>query len=329
MESIPKGKSILITGGTGTLGSEWLFYAIKNLSYINRIIVFSRDEFKQYELQQKLLYMKLPFHVQFEIGDIRDVNRVLQVMKGVDYVIHAAALKHVPLGEIFPSEFIKTNILGAENLITAAEHCSVKKVIALSTSKAVVPLNLYGATKLCSDKLFLSQNERNINSDNTKYSIIRFGNIFNSRGSVVPLFLSQCKTGLLTITDPEMSRFSITSEQGARFISSVLSSMNGGEIFVPKTPSYDIRSLANAVSKEVEWKIIGLRPGEKLHEELITEFDAPNTIEFDDHFRIYPSGIVQKNLENGNKLTEKFSYTSQNNPQKLNEDDLRKLLTNS
>jgi len=330
MTSFWENKTVLITGGTGAFGSAWVEYALKNLPEINKIIIFSRDEFKQYEVQQKLKFIDGFLKVKCEIGDIRDASRIAQIIRSCDIILHASALKHVPLGEIFPSEFIKTNIGGAENLINACESCldgGIKKVIALSTSKAVVPLNLYGATKLCSDKLFLAQNERNIENNGNKYSVVRFGNIFNSRGSVVPLFQQQKLRGKLTLTDPNMSRFTITIEQACEFATQFIEKADGGEIFIPKSPSYTVGNLAKAIAPVAEWELIGLRLGEKLHEELITESDSPFTFETNNHYRILNPNRV-KDFENKEfkKVNIDFSFSSNNNPQQLTVNEIREFL---
>ena len=277
-------KKILITGGTGSFGKKFISTIIKNYSP-EKIIVYSRDELKQFEMQQKWPDGEL---MRYFIGDVRDYKRLKRAMQDVDIVVHAAALKQVPAAEYNPFEAVKTNIIGGQNVIDAAISQGVKKVIALSTDKAAAPINLYGATKLTSDKLFVAAN--NYKGDNEiKFSVVRYGNVMGSRGSVIPFFLSQKNKGSLPVTDERMTRFNITLQEGVDFVIDCLAKMWGGELFVPKIPSYRILDVAKAISSNAEIKIVGIRPGEKLHEEMITQTDALNTLEFEKYFVILPS----------------------------------------
>lgn len=276
-------KIILITGGTGTFGKKFVEMTLARYQP-KKLIVFSRDELKQYEMAQQFPESRYPC-MRYFLGDIRDKERLYRAFRGVDYLIHAAALKQVPAAEYNPFEAIKTNILGSENVIMAAIDNKVKKVIALSTDKAANPVNLYGATKLCADKLFIAGN-RYVGSDDTCFSVVRYGNVFGSRGSVIPYFLKMKETGTLPITDPRMTRFWITIEQGVEFVMENLKRMVGGEIFVPKIPSMNIMDLAMAVAPECKTEVIGVRPGEKLHEIMIPRDDARNTVEFEDYYVI-------------------------------------------
>ncbi len=309
-------KSILITGGTGSFGKKFVEVILKKYPQIKRLIIYSRDELKQFEMSQVFNSAKYPA-IQYYLGDIRDAHRLKRVCEGVDIIIHAAALKQMPTAEYNPMEYIKTNILGAENVINAALDSGVKKVIAISTDKAVGPSSLYGATKLCEEKLILSanyfKNEREIS-----FSVVRYGNFFGSRGSVVPLFMEQRKKGVLSITHKEMTRFSVTAEKGVEFALFALESAWGGEVFVPKLPSYRIMELAQAIGPECELNIIGIRPGEKLHEEMISKADAHNTLEFDNYFVILPTvpiWNVEEYLKvfNGERVASFFEYNSGSN----------------
>lgn len=324
-----KNKTLFITGGTGSFGQKFIERCISLKP--KKIIIFSRDELKQYDLKNKLVTKKNNDLFRFFIGDVRDKSRMEQAMEGVDYVIHAAALKQVPTAEYNPFETIKTNIIGAQNVIESSLKNNVKKVIALSTDKATAPINLYGATKLASDKLFLSAN--NIRgSKKTIFSVVRYGNVLNSRGSVVPLFKSFKKKGYVPITDLEMTRFNITLSEGVKFVERCLKIMTGGELFVPKIPSFKIVDLASAILPNAKKKIIGLRPGEKIHEEMITETDALNTFEFKDHYVIlsdfgytkYKNRRLEKAImsKGGKKCKKGFSYNSKNNKDFL---DIKKI----
>lgn len=321
-------KSVLITGGTGSFGKEFVKTILSRYSP-KRIIVFSRDELKQYEMQQVFNSPAM----RYFIGDVRDRDRLKQAMRGVDFVIHAAALKHVPAAEYNPMECIKTNIHGAENVISAAIENEVEKVIALSTDKAANPINLYGATKLASDKLFVAAN--NIaGARRTRFSVVRYGNVVGSRGSVVPLFKKLIAEGAkeLPITDPRMTRFWITLQQGVGFVFKNFERMHGGEIFVPKIPSARITDLATAIAPNLTTRIIGIRPGEKLHEIMCPSDDSHLTLEFHDHYVICPAitftfeADYQTNAigEKGVPVVESFEYSSGKNPHFLSVADLRK-----
>lgn len=279
------GKRLLITGGTGSFGRAFVTYVLSNLDF-ERIVVFSRDELKQLEMSREIPDAR----VEYVIGDVRDPRRLQQAMKGVDCVVHAAALKQVPAGERNPGEHVKTNVFGAMNLIDAAVRAGVERVIALSTDKAAHPVNLYGATKLVAEKLFMAANAAVPcrGGPGTRFSIVRYGNVVGSRGSVVSLFREQRKSGVISITDPEMTRFLITLDQGVRFVSRALAAMRGGEVFVPKLPSVRIVDLAAAVAPGCRVEVVGIRPGEKLHEVLITPEESARTFEFDDFYVIEP-----------------------------------------
>ena len=313
-----KNSTILITGGPGSFGK---YFTKKILTKFNpkKVIIFSRDELKQYEMEKEINQK----NVRFFLGDIRDRNRLEIAMKNVDYVVHAAALKHVPAAEYNPIEFIKTNINGAENIIYAAMMNNVKKVIALSTDKAANPINLYGATKLVSDKLFVSANNFLASSD-TKFSVVRYGNVVGSRGSVVPFYkkLISEKSNFLPITDKRMTRFWITLDEGVEFVLKNFQRMNGGEIFIPKIPSVQIINLAKAMGPNLKIKYIGIRPGEKLHEIMCAKDDSHLTYNFKDHYVVYPTTknsrkiIYGKNKlgEKGKPVNEGFEYSSETNP---------------
>ena len=320
-----KYKSVLITGGTGSFGKRCLSKLVK-ISSIQRIVIFSRDELKQHDLMQKYPEKKYP-SLRFFLGDVRDKYRLISALEGIDLVIHAAALKQVPSAEYNPYEFIKTNVLGSNNLIEACIAQDVKKVISLSTDKAAAPVNLYGATKLCADKLFISANNI-VGKKKQSFSIVRYGNVMMSRGSVIPIFLKNKKKHI-NITDPRMTRFNITLDQGVNFVLEVAKKSIGGEIFVPKLPSYNIMDLANAVSEKCKKKIIGIRDGEKIHEEMITKSDSHNTIETKSFFIILPNRKkMDKYLKifKARKITKPFSYNSYSNDWKLKISDLKLIL---
>lgn len=309
-----RDKSILITGGTGSFGKAFVRHLLQNHSP-RKIIIYSRDELKQFEMAQALPDTKL----RFFIGDVRDEQRLERAFKGVDVVIHAAALKQVPAAEYNPIECIKTNVMGAENVINAALNQKVERVVALSTDKAVNPVNLYGASKLCSDKLFVAANHLS-GFDNTRFAVVRYGNVIGSRGSVVPLFQERRATGVLPITDPRMTRFWLTLTQGCAFVRHSLELMRGGEIFVPKIPSMRMPDLATAIGPDCEQKIIGIRPGEKLHEMMIARDDARHVLEFKDYYVIAPDlafwGYDRSpdyGGETGKPVPEDFEYTSDGN----------------
>ena len=304
------GKNILITGGTGSFGRKFCKTFLQRYTP-KKLIIFSRDELKQHEM--RINGFDDPT-LRFFIGDIRDKNRLKRAMSEVDIVIHAAALKQVPSCEYNPFEAVKTNILGAQNVIDSAIDCGVKQVVALSTDKAVNPVNLYGATKLCSDKIFIQGNSYS-GTQGTRFSCVRYGNVIGSRGSVIPLFVEQRKTGKVTITDRRMTRFWLSLEQAVEVVVKALSHMQGGEIFVPKIPSMKIVDLAKAIAPDCEIEIIGIRPGEKLHEILITEEDGRSTVEYDGLYVISPqfSWWQWQNYKDASGLPEGFSYTSNNN----------------
>ncbi|MBA4416969.1 MAG: UDP-N-acetylglucosamine 4,6-dehydratase (inverting) [Syntrophus sp. (in: bacteria)] len=320
-------KTILITGGTGSFGKKATEIILKNFKP-KKLIIFSRDELKQFEMAQKFSDSKYKC-IRYFIGDIRDKERLHRAFHNVDYVIHAAALKQVPAAEYNPFEAVKTNILGAQNLINVAIDQGVKKVIALSTDKAANPINLYGATKLCSDKLFIAGNSY-VGEDDTEFSVVRYGNVAGSRGSVIPFFLRLRESGILPITDPRMTRFWITLEQGVNFVLSSLKHMVGGELFVPKIPSMNIVDLAKVIAPECKIEIIGIRPGEKLHEIMVTKDDARKTIEFDNFYIIQPDfGFWKKrfiNQNNGKPVSEGFEYNSGTNPWQLTTEGMDKII---
>ncbi len=313
-------KVVLVTGGTGSFGKKFIKKAL--IEGAKKIIVFSRDELKQYEMKQEFTDNRL----RFFIGDVRDQERLHRAFDGVDIVIHAAAMKHVDACEYNPFEAVKTNIHGAQNIIEAAIDCGVEKVIALSTDKACAPVNLYGATKLASDKLFVAANAY-VGDKKTSFSVVRYGNVVGSRGSVVPFFKKVKETGRVPITDERMTRFWITLDQGVQFVLDNLARMHGGEIFVPKIPSMKVVDLACAIAPKCEIDIVGIRPGEKLHEAMIMEDDARHTVEFDDYYIIQPEfpWWSKKYAEGGKALPDGFAYTSDNNNDWLTVEELRKL----
>lgn len=324
-----KGKSILVTGGTGSFGKKFVETVLTNFPEIERLVVYSRDELKQFEMSQEFPDSKFD-QIRYFIGDVRDKSRLHRAFEGIDIVIHAAALKQVPACEYNPIEAIKTNIIGAQNVIEAAITSGVKRVIALSTDKAAAPVNLYGATKLCSDKLFVAANLYKGKRD-LLFSVVRYGNVKGSRGSVIPYFLQKRKDGVLPITDERMTRFSISLEQGVNLVLFALNNMWGGEIFVPKIPSYRILDVAEAIGPNCEKKIIGVRPGEKIHEEMITETDALNTIEFKDYFVILPSVPIWDVQEftktfGGKRCPRGFKYNSGMNTEWLTVDQIREMI---
>lgn len=278
-------KTVIITGGTGSFGKKATEIILQRYRP-RRLIIFSRDELKQFEMAQRFPESEYSC-LRYFIGDVRDKERLHRALHGVDFVIHAAALKQVPAAEFNPFEAVKTNILGAQNIIDVAIDQGISKVIALSTDKAANPINLYGATKLCSDKLFVAGNAY-VGSDRTRFAVVRYGNVAGSRGSVIPFFLKCKEEGILPITDPRMTRFWITLEQGVDFVLNSLQEMVGGEIFVPKLPSMNIMDLAGVVAPECTTKIVGIRPGEKLHEVMISRDDSRRTLEFEDHYIIQP-----------------------------------------
>tara|TARA_Y100000385_G_scaffold255877_1_gene281821 strand:+ start:903 stop:1904 length:1002 start_codon:yes stop_codon:yes gene_type:complete len=321
-------KSILITGGTGSLGKA-LTKKILEDNPNTRLVIYSRDEQKQFIMAQDFPIEKYP-KIRFFIGDVRDFERLKRAMFGIDCVIHAAAMKHVHIAEYNPDECIKTNIGGAENVVKASLETSVKKVVALSTDKACAPINLYGATKLTSDKLFIAANNFS-GSQRIKFSVVRYGNVMGSNGSVIPFFLNQRKTGGLTITDPKMTRFNITLNEGADLVLYALENAWGGEIFVPKIPSYKITDVADAIGPHCKKEIVGIRPGEKIHEEMITASDSYNSYDIGKYYVILPtvpSFSLNEYIKEhkATKLEEGFSYTSDKNDQWIKTEEIRNLV---
>ncbi len=322
-------KVILVTGGTGSFGSVFVEYLLKNYKP-KKILIFSRDEQKQFLMEKKLLKYKKK--LRFFIGDVRDLNRVEFATKNVDLVIHAAAMKHVLIAEYNPFEVVKTNIIGAQNVIDACLKNNVKKIVALSTDKASSPVNIYGASKLTSDKLFIAANNYAGKNKNI-FSVVRYGNVLGSKGSILPLFLKGAKKKLITITDRRMTRFNITLNESVNLVIRAINTMVGGEIYVPKIPSFKVTDLAKAISNVSKIKIIGIKPGEKIHEELISIHESKNTIEFKNHFVIVSnSEFFFWNKSNylkkfgGKACSDNFSYNSDNNKNKLTISSLKKIL---
>ena len=309
------GKTILITGGTGSFGKKFIETVLKRYNP-KKIIIYSRDELKQYEMQQDIRFRKDGVLMRYFIGDVRDEKRLARAMEGIDVVVHAAALKQVPAAEYNPFEAVKTNIIGGQNVINACIDSGVKKVIALSTDKAAAPINLYGATKLTSDKLFIAANNFRGTHD-IKFSVVRYGNVMGSRGSVIPFFIEKKKSGILPITDKRMTRFNITLQEGVDFVLECFGRMWGGELFVPKIPSFNILDLAEAIEPGIKTEEIGIRPGEKIHEEMITEADAMSTLEFENYFVILPSVQLGDTAQLKLWDTEKFRTTSNTKPGKF------------
>jgi UDP-N-acetylglucosamine 4,6-dehydratase len=317
---------ILITGGTGSFGKAFIAETLQRFPSIERLVVYSRDELKQWELQQNYPESQYP-QLRFFLGDVRDRDRLRRALEGVDTVVHAAALKQVPAAEYNPIEFINTNVLGAENVVQACLDTDVNRVVALSTDKAAAPINLYGATKLCSDKLFIAANNIKGNRD-LRFSVVRYGNVMGSRGSVIPFFLEMAKTGLLPITDPSMTRFNITLLEGVAMVLWSTENALGGEFFVPKIPSYRITDLAEAIGPNCEKPVIGIRPGEKIHEEMITASDSFTTIDLGGYYAILPSdGLVQQRYQEAGIFSSAvplgFAYNSGSNPEFLSVEQLR------
>lgn len=324
-----KNKSILITGGTGSLGKALTKHILDNHSDIKKLIIFSRDEQKQFQMAQEYPSNKYP-QVRFFIGDVRDKERVRRAFKDVDYVIHAAAMKHVPIAEYNPEECVKTNIDGARNIIAACLETNVERVVALSTDKACAPINLYGATKLASDKLFVAAN--NIKGFNPiRFSVVRYGNVMGSNGSVIPFFINKKKEGVLPITDPAMTRFNISLQGGVDMVMHALHNAWGGEIFIPKIPSYRILDVAAAIAPECEHKVVGIRPGEKVHEEMITPSDSYYTYDLGKYYTILPTShdwtlndFIKKH--NAVKVPAGFAYNSGENTEWETVEGLRELI---
>lgn len=323
-------KSILITGGTGSFGKAFVRTVLQRYPDVRRLVIFSRDELKQFEMAQEFPDSKYPA-IRYFIGDVRDSDRLRRAMEDIEVVIHAAALKQVPAAEYNPFECIKTNVLGAQNVIEACLDTDVRRVVALSTDKAAAPVNLYGATKLCSDKLFTAANNVKGHRD-LRFSVVRYGNVMGSRGSVIPFFLERRKTGVLPITDPTMTRFNISLQEGVDMVLWALENALGGEIFVPKIPSYRIVDVAEAIGPECERPVIGIRPGEKIHEEMITSSDSFNTVDLGPYFAILPSAgfhSVEKYcaITLGQPVPAGYAYDSGSNPDFLSVDQLRRLIS--
>lgn len=323
------GRSILITGGTGSFGQAFLEWVLTNYPDVRRVVVYSRDELKQFEMSQRYSPSELNC-LRYFIGDVRDLSRLRRALEGIDTVVHAAALKQVPAAEYNPFECISTNVLGAQNLIEASLDCGVRRVIALSTDKAAAPVNLYGATKLCSDKLFTAANNVKGSRD-IRFSVVRYGNVMGSRGSVIPFFMAKRKSGVLPITDPEMTRFNITLGEAVSMVGWAIDTALGGEVLVPKIPSYRILDLAEAIAPGCEKPVIGIRPGEKIHEEMITTSDSLSTVDLGDYFAIVSSAAgmtVEEYLKRrpGLRVEAGFAYNSGANEQFLTVEELRALI---
>jgi UDP-N-acetylglucosamine 4,6-dehydratase (inverting) len=323
------GKSILVTGGTGSFGKKFIETVFKKYPDVKKVVVYSRDELKQFEMSQIFSEQKFPA-IRYFIGDVRDGERFKRACEGIDIIIHAAALKQVPTAEFNPMECIKTNVFGAENVINAALDCGVENVVALSTDKACAPINLYGATKLCSDKLFIAAN--NIRgSRNLKFSVVRYGNVMGSRGSVIPFFLDRKNDGILPITDERMTRFNISLEEGVDMVLFAVQNHWGGELYVPKIPSYRILDVAEAVSPGCKLNYVGIRPGEKVHEEMITESDSFTTYDLDKYYVIVPQ-VPRWNIDdfekhfNAKKVPVGFKYNSGTNSEWLSVEQIRTLI---
>lgn len=320
---------ILITGGTGSFGRAFIAETLRRHPDIKRLVIYSRDELKQWELQQQFPEQAYP-QLRFFLGDVRDRDRLRRALEGIDTVVHAAALKQVPAAEYNPFEFIRTNVLGAQNLLEACLDTDVRRVVALSTDKAAAPVNLYGASKLCSDKLFIAANNIRGSRD-LRFSVVRYGNVMGSRGSVIPFFLQQASTGVLPITDPAMTRFNITLSEGVAMVLWALKHCLGGELFVPRIPSYRITDLAEAIGPGCEKPITGIRPGEKVHEEMITSSDSFSTVDLGDYYAILPSdGSVHRRYEAAGislrPVPTGFAYNSGTNANFLTVAQLRQLI---
>ncbi len=322
--------SYLITGGTGSFGKAFIKKLLKKKTKINRLVIFSRDEFKQSEMESIYPRKYFPF-MRFFLGDVRDYDRLLFATKNIDYIIHAAALKQVPAAEYNPFETIKTNIIGAQNLINASINNDVKKVIALSTDKASAPINLYGATKLCSDKLFVSANNI-VGKKNLSFSVVRYGNVFGSRGSVYNVFKNYVDKGFFPITNYKMTRFNITLDHATSMVQDILKIAKGGEIFVPKIKSFRVIDLAKAMNDKNKLKIIGIRPGEKIHEQMISSNDSYTTVNLKNYYAILPAGnqkLVKKFITKNRykKVNDNFEYSSDKNGKFLSIQEIKKLIT--
>jgi UDP-N-acetylglucosamine 4,6-dehydratase len=324
-----ESSSILITGGTGSFGKAFVRTVLNQHPRIKRLVVFSRDELKQYEMSQEFSERDYP-GLRYFLGDVREEERLRRALEGIDTVVHAAALKQVPAAEYNPFEFIKTNILGAQNVIEACLHNGVKRAVALSTDKAAAPINLYGATKLCSDKLFVAANNIRGHRE-VRFSVVRYGNVMGSRGSVIPFFLERRKTGVLPITDPQMTRFNISLQEGVDMVLWSLAHASGGEVLVPKIPSYRITDVATAIAPECRQEVVGIRPGEKIHEEMITASDSFNTVDIGRYFAILPAA-AEYSLDHycretgAQRLPPGYAYNSGSNPDFLTVEQLRTLI---
>ncbi len=322
-------KSILITGGTGSFGRAFVRTLLERQPGIKRLVIYSRDELKQFEMAQSFPESRYP-GLRYFIGDVRDESRLRRALEGIDIVVHAAALKQVPAAEYNPFECIKTNVLGAQNLIEACLSNGVQRVVALSTDKAAAPINLYGATKLCSDKLFIAANNIRGNRD-LRFSVVRYGNVMGSRGSVIPFFLERRRSGVLPITDPRMTRFNISLQEGVDMVLWSIDNAWGGEVLVPKIPSYRITDVAAAVAPECRLDVVGIRPGEKIHEEMITASDSTNTVDMGRYYAILPSA-GQFTLDEfcgktgAKRVAPGFAYESGTNPEFLDVAQLRQLI---
>lgn len=323
------GKSILVTGGTGSFGKKFIQTVLERYPEVRRLVVYSRDELKQFEMAQVFSQKQYPC-MRYFIGDIRELNRFKRACEGIDVIVHAAALKQVPTAEYNPMECIKTNINGAYNVIQTALDCGVRKVVALSTDKAAAPINLYGATKLCSDKLFIAANNMKGSRD-LSFSVVRYGNVMGSRGSVIPFFMKKRQEGMLPITDPRMTRFNISLLEGVEMVLNAIENAWGGEIFVPKIPSYRITEVATAIAPDAVQKVIGIRPGEKIHEEMITEADSYTTVDIGQYYAILPQVPVWSLEEytktfNAVPVPQGFKYNSGTNTEWLTVEQIRALI---
>jgi UDP-N-acetylglucosamine 4,6-dehydratase (inverting) len=323
------GKALLVTGGTGSFGKKFVETVIKRYPDIKRLVVYSRDELKQFEMAQLFSQREYPF-MRYFIGDVRDLDRFKRACEGIDIIVHAAAIKQVPTAEYNPMECIKTNINGAYNVIQGALDCGVQKVVALSTDKAAAPINLYGATKLCSDKLFIAANNMR-GSRNLSFSVVRYGNVMGSRGSVIPFFMKKRHEGVLPITDTRMTRFNISLLEGVEMVINAIENAWGGEIFVPKIPSYRITDVATAIAPDAEQKVIGIRPGEKIHEEMITDADSYTTVDLGQYYAILPQLPIWDKASYMKAFDAKpvpagFRYNSGTNTEWITPEEIRTLI---